>query len=111
MNAAYTDSIDTIAISADGKTIELALIEDRPLDSPDLVDQTAAKFATYLNFIDTGQIKESVPDADQLQLEVCYVTVEAPEGHPDLIAVLKNAKRLLAEQGVNLRVQHFNLPA
>ncbi|HEY3502536.1 MAG TPA: DUF6572 domain-containing protein [Actinocatenispora sp.] len=105
MTVRDSETVDSITRSADGASITLLMIEDRPFDgSRQQMEQVVAKVNTYLRFIQTGQIYRELPDTLGRALRVRLLCQRAPEDDRMLNA-LRMAGGMFARHSVDFGVE------
>jgi hypothetical protein len=80
VTVAEVDRVDQITRSPDGQTYTLLMVEPRPFDGgQDQVDQFLAKANAYLLYVQSGQLYQTVPEAQGRIVRVRLVCQDMPE--------------------------------
>ena len=108
MTVSDRGTIDYISKADDGSTMSMIMLEDRPLDTPGLVNATVDKVNTYLEFLREGHLEKFDPDAKNAKVRVQYNILDDPESSPQLMEVLVEAGELFNKAGAEFRIRHFN---
>jgi len=101
-------TVDYISKSDDGSTMSMIMVEDRPLNTAGIVNETVDKVNTYLAFLRDGQLVDFDADAKTAKVRVQYNVLDDPESSAQLMLVLTEAGQMFAKDGVEFRIRHFN---
>jgi hypothetical protein len=97
------DVIDLVALSPDGTTYGLSLIETRPWNGgEEQLRQVQTKLNAYATFILDGQLDEQYPDAPTKKKLIILQALEEPTG--EALAFLEKAADIVAEDDITLEV-------
>ena len=95
--------VDLVALSPDESTFVLSMIETRPWDGGDKqLREVQKKLWAYLNYIESGELEETQPDARDKAMTVILQCVEEPTD--DVREFLRLASKYVRERGVSLEV-------
>jgi hypothetical protein len=108
MTVKDSKTVDYISKSDDGTSMSMIMVEDRPLDTPGIVNETVDKVNTYLAFLRDGQLEGFDEDAKNAKVRVQYNVLDDPKSSPELMDVLAEAGEMFTKEGVEFRVRHFN---
>lgn len=98
--------IDQVTRSKDGSVYTLDMVEIRSFGLVDeQLEQITNKINRYVELIQTGEVYEHVPEARGRRLNVAFVCIDDPAGHPRLVELLETATALFAEHGVAFSVR------
>ena len=98
-----SDVVDLVALSPDGSTYGLSLVETRPWNSgEEQLRQLQAKLNAYATFIIDGELDERYPDAPTKKKMIILQALEEPIG--EALAFLEKAADILAQDDITLEV-------
>jgi hypothetical protein len=104
------NTLDYVAQSDDGSRVTLIMVEDRPLDTPGVRQETLAKVNEYMALIASEDFFELVPEAKSASIvRVQYNVLDDPEQEPDLVRVLVAANNMFRKNGIDFQINHLNL--
>src|SRR5471030_694893 len=93
--------IDALGISKESGEVELTISDLLPWDSPpEHFEILESKIGRYLDFIQSGQLLESVPDTANRKVRISIFFQYQPNEHAHNFLI--SAERQLADLGVNL---------
>jgi hypothetical protein len=104
MSVTQTDTIDIISTSAEQEVV-LFITDHLPWEEAGHLSLLEDKLSSYLRFIKSDQILEDYPAAKNCPL-VIQVTMQYEPPH-EVVAVLTQAKKFIAGEGIEFRWQVF----
>jgi hypothetical protein len=101
MTVENIEVIDALGISKEDGEVVLTISDHLPWDSPsEHFGILERKIGRYLDFIQSGQLLDSVPDAENRKVRISIFCKYQPNGHAHNFLIA--AERQLADIGVKL---------